>query len=320
MEKSWNYWDANNNLKIAQFGYSHDPNLVVFQPFFPILLRLVGQISFFNFWVLQVFLLFLMIIALYAFYRLAKLVTNTHSARQATLFLILFPTAFFFILPYSEALFLLNFSLAFYAGIKRNWFYAGAFAGLATITRPFGILIAPSLSVEWLQSEHKRKSSLFFLFVPTVVALALYFLLNYHLLGDPLAFKSILEAHWHKHFAWPLGSIWASWKRIGISQWDYRIYTGLAEALTSSLSWILVPFMFKSIRRSLAIYYLLAVLLFTSTSFILSTPRYLLSAPPFFILLGVAMWRKKIAWPLLTISGVLLIFLYRRFLHGQWAF
>jgi hypothetical protein len=95
---------------------------------------------------------------------------------------------------------------------------------------------------------------------------------------------------------------------------------GWAEGLTITLSWILIPFAFKYLRMSWAAFYTLSIILFSSTGFILSTPRYLLSVPPVFLLIALAEKNSifRVVW--ILISTALLFCLAILFARGQWAF
>jgi hypothetical protein len=130
-----------------------------------------------------------------------------------------------------------------------------------------------------------------------------------------------LTLHWQKHLISPFASILDSWQVAlsgGLS--NYVLMVGWAESLTITLSWILIPFAFKYLRKSWAVFYTLSILLFSSTSFILSTPRYLLSIPPFFVLIALAErnYLFKIAWRVTSVA--LLFSLAILFARGQWAF
>lgn len=72
-------------------------------------------------------------------------------AHRTLLYLILFPTAFFFDIAYTESLFLLFSVAAFVALRGRHWVAAGLFAALATLTRSVGIALVVPIVVECAQ-------------------------------------------------------------------------------------------------------------------------------------------------------------------------
>jgi hypothetical protein len=62
----------------------------------------------------------------------------------------IFPTAFFFLAPYTESLFLLLSILAFREARHDRWGRVAVFGALAALTRSVGILLLPALLVEAL--------------------------------------------------------------------------------------------------------------------------------------------------------------------------
>ncbi|MEK7188575.1 MAG: hypothetical protein AAB685_01830, partial [Patescibacteria group bacterium] len=130
----------------------------------------------------------------------------------------------------------------------------------------------------------------------------------------------ILKNHWFKNFQLPWNGIIQSWKIGLLGHEEYNITVGLSEAVVATIGWILVPLAFLKLRISYAVFYILGILMFTSTGFILSGPRYLLSLTPFFILLGKELKSKSIIliWSLISITLlIILIYLYS---IGHWAF
>jgi hypothetical protein len=196
-------------------------------------------------------------------------------------------------------------------------------AGLATLTRPFGILMWPALAIEAIKSKKMMRIPILITF--GVLFISIYLAINYFVYNDIFAFQKILRDHWQKSFAFPWQGIYQSWRVVVLStKWDeYRIYIGLAEAIASTVAWIFVPLAFYKklkIHLSWSVYYLLGVIFFTSTGFILSAPRYLLSLPPFFLILAsILKWKiVRIAW--IVISIALLFYLSGIAAKGQWAF
>src|SRR3990167_4326455 len=99
--------------------------------------------------------------------------------------------------------------------------------------------------------------------------------------------------------------------------------TGVVEGLTSIVAWAFIPISFVKkfkITFSYRLYYLLGVVFFTSTSFILSSPRYLLSLPPFFFILAKVLQNKYLFGVWIIISTVLMFYFSRTIALGQWAF
>jgi hypothetical protein len=96
--------------------------------------------------------------ALVVMYALTAREMSPEIARRATLYLAVFPTAFFFMAPYSESLFLVLVLLTFWWARGGRWALAALAAFLAALTRNLGLLLAIPLAVEgWLQWREARR-------------------------------------------------------------------------------------------------------------------------------------------------------------------
>lgn len=323
-QTSWNRWDAPHYMYLAQNWYTNvgDPaNFIVFFPLYPLLLKPLIALAV-NPVLSAIFLsTVFFIIAAYFMYKFLSEEYSETVARKAVIAMSIFPTTYFFNAPYTESLFLFIFWLTFYASKKRDWLLGGVFAGLGAVTRPFGILLLPSLITEWLMSKSKKWYELLFITAPSILSLTFYLYLNKSIYNDPFAFRLFLLNNWQKHFVSPITGVISTWKIAfsgGLS--NFVIMVGWAEALTITISWILVPIVFKVLRKSWAVYYLLSLILISSTSFILSTPRYLLSIPPVFVLIALAEKNYFFKLVFRFTSIALLFCLSILFTRGQWAF
>lgn len=323
-EISWNRWDAPHYIYVAENWYTNvgdEANFIVFFPLYPLILKAVYFIVGSSVTISIITSILLFLAGCYFFYKLIGLDYGNKIATSATILLSIFPTSYFFNAPYTESLFLLTLSAGFYYARKGNWVVAGIIAGLGTLSRPFGFLMLPAILIEWFVSEKKHMKHLPIIILPTVIAGLSYLYLNWQVYGDYFQFQKTLASNWHKTFVLPYMAIADSWRiALGGGLTNYAIFVGWAEAITISLSWILIPFVIKKLRLSWAFFYVASTVFFSSTSFILSTPRYILSVPFVFVLLAMAEKDKsfKLIWRFLSIG--LLISLSIIFAHGQWAF
>jgi Gpi18-like mannosyltransferase len=322
---SWNRWDAPHYLYIAEKGYTNigdEANFIVFFPLYPAIVKFLTLFTANALAAGIVLSLVFFVLGCLVFYKLLAIDFPKKIVHQTILLISIFPTAFFFTTAYSESLFFLLLALAFYQARKRFWLAAGLAAGLATLTRPFGMLIAPTIFFEWLFAKHRKIFNLFFLILPTLIALGIYLWLNNQVYRDPFAFQKILASNWQKKFALPTTGIWESWKFALNHQFtNEAIMIGWVEAISITVAWLALPFVFKKLRPAWAIYYLLSVVLFSSTRFILSTPRYFLSVPFLFVLLASSLQKRptlKLVWRLTSI--ILLLYFAYIFVLGRWAF
>lgn len=153
----WQRFDVIHFLRIAQSGYSQ-PDLAAFYPLFPLLSgrlgRLLGGSCLLGSFIVANLCALLAVNALY-FWMLAEGYTSG-SARQTLRFLLWFPTAFFFFVPYSESLFLLLAILCVWSARQGKWFFAGLAASLAALTRLCGVVLAVLILAEWYRQWDKK--------------------------------------------------------------------------------------------------------------------------------------------------------------------
>lgn len=319
-------WDGSHYIYISQHGYTNvgdEANFIVFLPLYPAIICVVNLIIGNSPLTSILISNILFILAGIVFYKLLR----QHYSEKFSVFVVvlmaIFPTSFFFSSSYPESLFVLLFCVSLYL-FDRNLVVLSSLAGaLITLTRPFGVLVWPTLGIESLKS--KKISRIAILTIFAVFSIFTYLAINYFTYHDFFAFQKILNGHWQKSFTFPWQGIYQSW-RIALlyDKWDsYKIMVGWGEAISSTLAWLFVPLSFYKkfkIRLSWSVFYLLGVVFFTSTGFILSTPRYLLSLPPFFLTLARILKPKaaRVAW--IVVSAALLFYLTGIAVRGQWAF
>lgn len=158
----WQRFDVLWYQAIAQYGYGANAGDIHFPPLYPLLERIGGVILggrfFFAGWLIsQLALVWSMAIL----YRIAERWQDPQTARRAVVFLILFPTAFFFFTAYSESLFLLLSLLTFDALGKERRAWAGFFVMLAILTRLQGIALIVPLAYAALQSVRSTRKLAF---------------------------------------------------------------------------------------------------------------------------------------------------------------
>ncbi|MBI3914003.1 MAG: glycosyltransferase family 39 protein, partial [Chloroflexi bacterium] len=146
----WQRFDANWFLKIAQFGYSADDGSVVYFPFYPILIRLLGKILLGNNLLAASLISNAALVGvLYLLYQLARDLTDEASATRTVAYLAIFPTVFFLFAPYTESLFLFLTLAAFHDATRARWARASIWGALAALTRLQGILLIVPLFYMW---------------------------------------------------------------------------------------------------------------------------------------------------------------------------
>jgi hypothetical protein len=142
-------FDALWFLSIARHGYVRGNQSAVFFPLYPLLIRAVS-------WAIggHPFAASLIVSngaflgALFVLYLLTQAEFSEEVARKAVVYAAVFPTAFFFLAPYSESLFLLLVLLAFWFARRSRWWLAAPAAFLAALTRNLGVLLVLPLAAE----------------------------------------------------------------------------------------------------------------------------------------------------------------------------
>ena len=205
--------DAAWFLHIADDGYrEQDPGAAAFFPVYPLLIRIATVVTFGH--ALSAALLvsnLSFLAALIALYGLTAGEYSERIARTTVVFVAVFPTAFFFLSPYSESTFLLCTVLAFWAARRDRWGYAALFAALAAATRSIGIVLAPALFVEALEQRRAGRP-----LAPRAAAAAAtllgplaYCTYWFARSGDFLA-PLHAQSVWDRSLDWPWASIWSA--------------------------------------------------------------------------------------------------------------
>src|SRR3990172_2874901 len=295
----WNKWDSPSYLDIAENGY-----------------RKFGD----EMWVRIVFF------PLYPFFiRLFRRSYTEEAAIRSVLYMSVFPTAYFFHAGYTESLFLALTIASFYYAREDRWLLAGFLGMLASATRITGIFLVPALLIEYLsQKEFRIKNlKLNFLYLGLIpICFIAYLVINYVTFENAFAFLIAQREYWYKSLTPPWrGLLWA-WDRMLWEGGDpaSRLMVGGAEFMFGIFGLLCTIWSFIHLRVSYGIYMHLTSTAATSTSFLLSVPRYTLSMFPIFILLALGAGRREIHY-LITIISLLLYSLFLIiFAQGLWAF
>jgi hypothetical protein len=141
--------DAVWYLRLADDGWSPTDASAAFFPLYPLTVRAVS-------WVLPGDDLLAALLvsnlaflgALLALFALTAEAFGDRVARRAIVVAAIFPTAFFFLAPYTESIFLFLSILAFREARHDRWGRVAVFGALAALTRSVGILLIPALLLD----------------------------------------------------------------------------------------------------------------------------------------------------------------------------
>jgi hypothetical protein len=146
-----NHADALWYQRIASGGYRADDPSAAFFPLFPMLARGLGWIGIPAFPATLLLAQVAFFGALVVMHALTRRELGEQNARRAVRYLAVFPTAFFFLSPFTESLFLLLALLTFWFARTGRWWWAAAPALLAGLTRSVGIVLCAALLAEAVQ-------------------------------------------------------------------------------------------------------------------------------------------------------------------------
>jgi hypothetical protein len=154
--------DAAWFLRIATHGYTPNDGSAAFFPLYPLAIRAVSRlpgVGPLGAALVVSNLAFLgALVMLHGLTRLEGMSEAT--ARRTTLYIAIFPTAFFFLAPYSESLFLFLSISAFWFARRNKWALAALLGALAALTRSVGILLVPALAIEAFNQSRRARELL----------------------------------------------------------------------------------------------------------------------------------------------------------------
>ena len=241
----------------------------------------------------------------------AELTGDEGTARRTVLYLLLFPTGFFFSAFYTESTFLFFAAAALLAAQRRAWFWAAVAGALLTLSRPPGILIGLPLAWQYAQAagwniRRLRWNAFWFLLLPAAFLAFGYY--EYRLTGDFLAALHHQQAHQAAAgFYWP-------WQTLlhpvdGVPYMlpiDWLLTVGLGAAAL----WALV----KLPSPGLGVWALLMIAAPLFAGHLVSTARYAAVVLPAFV--ALAQWGRR---PLLDRAMTILMPMAQALLFAWWC-
>ena len=207
-------WDATWFVHIAEHGYDSE-QAAAFFPLYPAVVAAVAVVTRSTLIAGVLVSLVAAGIAAVLVWRVGRAVIGERAARDAVLYVALYPLAFVFTSVYSDALFLALAAGAFLAGLRRRAVLAGVLGALAVATRSMGLaLLPPLLLLLWPRDRSRRELAqpLPLLLLPA--ALGAFALHLHDRLGNATAFVDAQESFWQRRTPTlgPLGGLWEAAK------------------------------------------------------------------------------------------------------------
>ncbi len=314
-------FDGAYYLLIAARGYTVNAG---FFPLFPLLIYVAnlpfnspaGELPFDLIqYFLAIFLVSLFFLAsLIAFYKLVRFDYKENIAIWSIIFLLIFPTSFFYASIYSESLFLLLSLLAFYFARKKMWFFAGITGVFLSATRLVGVFILPSILFEYFKYEKNKSLGKLLLILLIPLGLIAYTFYNLQKWGNAFYF---IQAQGNFANNRTTDSI------VLFPQTMFRYIKILTTIKPAIYEWWVAFFEISFFVFALAIFYIawkkkvrISYLIFGVLCFFIPAssgtfsglPRYILTIFPLFI--ALALIRNKIFKIIYCVISAVLLFLF----------
>ena len=294
-------WDSGWYYGIASTGYVYveegRSNLAFF-PVYPQLMGVLGRAmggakaDFYFAGILISWLSFATAMPL--LYRLARLDLPHIRAARATVYAAVFPSAYFFGVVYSEALFLLTLVGAALAFRTKHWFWAAAAAAVMTATRVNGVMFLPALAlIGWDAagpSPRDRQRTLIAALCG-LAGIAGYSIFVYSVSGDALEWYDSITRWGYLPGGNPLSGLWTIGAALLTRPMEFISTEPMApydtlNALTATAALVAVPFIWRRLGRGYAAVVVMGLLLPLSSGQFEGLGRYCSVLFPLPILFG----------------------------------
>ena len=279
----------------------HDPipTSIAYFPLFPLVIKAVHGLNVIPLSDISFFLnIIFSLLATFLIYKLARIDYSERESFFITALWLLFPSSYFLITGYPDALFALLVALSLYLGRKKNWLLAGLASGLLALTKPYGFLMLPVLFFEYLIDNgwnwkiFWKKIDWLPLLLPLLSVLT-FVAFNYEKFQQPFAFL-IAQRTWGRAFGNPFISLLAE------ARDNFLTSGGILAGGHAPYLWYLFSFLFfiaaliiscKQVRKTYLLFSIMVMLTAFMSGTLTSWGRYMFLAFPVFI--GPALYLSK---------------------------
>ncbi len=332
----FNRWDAGYYSSIAEHGYpavqrSGLPPAIAFGPLYPAVVRSVHAVTGIGTLLAgQLVSMLALVAGLAGMVHVAELDGDRVRSGTAVTLLVAFPTAFFLVIDYADALALALVVWAFVAVRHRRWALAGLFAAGAFLTKYYLAIVVVGLLVEVWETRTGRdpvdrrryRRALASVVVPPAAALGAWMAYCSVRYADALAFVHE-QSHWNRHAAFPWTLVWTTGGdlvHLRFLDTSTASVMELFDSVTVVLLAIVAVYSFLRVRRSYGILLGVALCIFTFQNILYSETREVLALFAFFVggaeLVAGHPWRERVVLALFLPSAY---FLCARFVSGSFA-
>ena len=307
-------WDVQFYLHVATSGYMH-PEDAAFFPTFPALLGMFhGILPIILPW-LGAGLSLACLIGALALMRNFRVVRAHHLETWVVVVALTVPTAFVFIIPYSESLFLFLSALLYWLLEHRKFSLATLTCVAATLTRPFGIVLVVPIVMALIKERRLHVAAI--AAFTSVTALALWSFVLDHIMHRTLSFFHATTDSFQHKLEFPVQLIFGHLNNIFLNPHvidkflSFNIVLGVVAAVTGLIgAW-------RFFGKTWFFMALSATVISYVGSYINSDSRHVFSLFP--ILIGLVAITPKRLRPLLAIASVAILVI-NTVLFARWYF
>lgn len=304
---AWTRWDSEHYLNIAQNGYHGAMEdgqhlFLVFYPLYPWLIRTVA-------FVIGNYQLAGILISTVCFgigtvylYKVMCMESGEETGETTVKLLAVYPFAFFFGAILTESLYFAILAAFFYYLRKHQWLEIALAGFLACLTKVQGMLLAFSVIAELMYSYHgftlirNRKFKDFWeniicnglKCVPMMGGTLVYLTVNYLVEGDPFRFMYYQKNHWNNSLC-PIWQTYQYVKGYALGGWHTQFGMALWDPEYLLIFVYIIAIFYGLIKKQRPMYTTYLILYFGltySSTWLISGPRYSVSALPLFMLGG----------------------------------
>ncbi|OGC57895.1 hypothetical protein A3H26_01595 [candidate division WWE3 bacterium RIFCSPLOWO2_12_FULL_36_10] len=311
---SFGNFDGVHYLGIAKDAYAYQYTQVFF-PLYPLLIRLVSLLTFGNLLIAGLLISNIaFFVSLVIFYKLVNKYHGEKIAFWSCLFLLSFPTSFYFGAIYTEGIFFLLIISVFYLFYKKKILLASILGSFASATRLVGLFLIPAISL-----KKNIQSIIPILIAPLgFLAYVLYLKIEFN---NPLYFVSAQTIFGQERSTTQIILLpqvfWRYLKILATTNGLTFANAAFELGITISILTLLV-LSYRRVKTEWLIFSFLAVLMPTFTGTLASMPRYVLIAFPVYILLA-SIKSLIIKILIVIVFSVLLIITTVLFTQGYWV-
>ncbi len=304
----WARWDAEWYLMIAERGYRAEDDYIGlpvayrpgdatgFFPLYPLAIRalalvgvpiLLGGVLVSN---------LALLLALWFLWNLVRRDFGEAAAQRVVWILLAYPTSFFLSAVYAESLMLCCGLAALWLGRRERPWLAGLAAGLCVLARPTGVLFLIPLVDElvfrvpftyWRDAPRRFAGRVVAVLFPSGAALGAYMAYCHAITGSFIPFL-LRQERWRG----PTSGPWRAFERYFHEPALHGAHNSTIDLVCALLFVASIPFLFRYLRRSYALYACAAILLPLGSS-LWSFSRFSAAIFPFHILIAALTARHQ---------------------------